>query len=159
MWPLIVAAQILVVDLPHPLELGRGAAEITLIEAQQTDLRRQVNTIAKDSEQNLVLRLASVEADETPNVSWEVYVASSDTEDCDNVPALAGILSLYGTQPSTEYVFPLGPAIVASQPIGLKIIFKPISGLEVADERAQPAVQNSVRVGAISLETEKRSTQ
>jgi len=154
MWPFIVMAQILVVDLPRPLELGQDAVEITLIAPCDADARRRVSTIAADPEENLVLRLRSVEADEEQDVSWEVYVASSDKADCDNVPALAGILSLYGAPPSAEFVFPLDAAVVAGEPVGLKVIFKPISGLVVDGEPVPPTVRTSVRIGGISLETE-----
>lgn len=155
MWPLIVAVQILAVDLPHPLELGQDAVEITLIASDDVDLGRRVNSIAADPKQNLVLHLRSVEADEKPEVSWEVYVASSDKADCDNVPALAGILSLYGAPPNAEFVFPLDPAVVAGEPVGLKVIFRPTSGLVVDGEPVPPTVRTSVRIGGISIETEE----
>lgn len=154
MWTLIVAVQILAVDLPRPLELGQDSSEITLIAAGDADMSRRVSTIATDPAENLVLLLHNVEADEKPEVSWEVYVASSDKMDCDNVPALAGILSLYGALPSAEFVFPLDSAVVAGKPVGLKIIFRPISGLEVDGDPVSPTVRTSVRIGAISLESE-----
>ncbi len=154
MWSLIVTLQILAVDLPRPLELGQDAAEITLIAPGDADARRRVTTIAADPAENLVLHLHNVEADEEPEVSWEVYVASSDKADCDNVPALAGILSLYGAPPSAEFVFPLDSAVVAGEPVGLKVIFRPISGLVVDGEAVPPTVRTSVWIGGISLETE-----
>ena len=154
MWPLIVMAQILVVDVPRPIELGQDAAEITLVAADDADVRRRVSTIAADPAENLVLRLRSVEADEVPEVSWEIYVASSDKADRDNVPALAGILSLYGAPPSAEFAFPLDAAVVAGEPVGLKVIFRPISGLVVNGEPVPPTVRSTVRIGGISLETE-----
>ncbi len=155
MWPLlIVMAQILVVDLPRPLELGQDAAEITLIAPGDTVLRQQVGTIAADPEENLVLHLHSVEADKEPEVSWEVYVASSDEADSDNAPALVGLLSLFGVPSSAEFVFPLDVAFIASEPVGLKIVFRPISGLEVDGEPVPPIVSGPVRIGGISLETE-----
>ena len=154
MWPLIVMAQILVADLPRPLELGQGAAEITLIAPGDTILRRQVRTIAADPAENLVLHLHSVEADKELEVSWEVYVASSDEADSNNVPALVGILSLFGAPPSAEFVFPLDAAVIAGEPVGLKIVFRPISGLEVDRKLIPPIVNSPVRIGGISLETE-----
>lgn len=154
MWPLIVMAQILVVDLPHPLELGQDATEIMLIAPGDTVLSRQVRTIAADPAENLVLHLHSVEADKEPEVSWEVYVASSDEADSDNVPALVGILSLFGAPPSAEFLFPLDAAVIAGNPVGLKVVFRPISGIEVDGKPVPPIVRSPVRIGGISLETE-----
>lgn len=154
MWPLILAAQILAAELPHPLELGQDAVEITLIAPGDTDVRRRVGIIAADPAENLVLHLRSVEADEDPEASWEVYVASSDAADRDNVPALAGILSLYGAPPSAEFVFPLDAAVIAGEPVGLKVIFRPISGVVVDGEPVPPTVRTPVRIGSISLKTE-----
>ena len=153
MWLFIVMVQLLAVDLASPLELGQEEAEITLIAPDDADARRRVSAIAADPRQNLVLRLSNVEADERPQVSWKVFVASSGEEDRDDVPVLAGILSLYGMPPGAEFVFPLDPA-VAADPAGLKVIFRPTSGLEVDGETVPPTVRTSVRIGAISLEAE-----
>ncbi len=154
MWPLIAMAQILAVDLPRPLELGQDAAEITLIAPGDTEVRRRVSTIVADPAENLVLQLHSVEADEEPKVSWEVYVASSDEADCGNAPALAGLLSLYGMPRGADFVFPLDSAIVAGEPVGLKVIFRPISGLEVDGEPVPPTFRATVWIGGISLASE-----
>lgn len=157
MLPLVMMLQILAVDLPHPLELGQDATEITLIAPADAGLLRRLITVAGDPSENLVLRLHRVEADEVPKVSWEVYVASSDPLDCDNVPELAGILSLYGALPGAAFVLPLDAALLATQPIGLKVIFRPTSGLIVDGEPVPPNVRTTVRIGDISLETEKAS--
>lgn len=154
MWYLILAVEILAIDLLRPLELGSEAVEITLISPDDDNLRRQVSAIAADPDENLVLRLRSVETGAESQVSWEVYVASSDNADCDNIPALAGILSSYGAQPIAEFVFPLDSPVVVGEPVGLKVIFKPISGLVLDGKPIPPTVQTSVRIGAISLETE-----
>jgi hypothetical protein len=155
MWPLILLAPLLAVDLPRPLELGQDAVEVTLIEPGDADARRRVSAIASDPEENLVLRLRGVEADEDPGASWEIYVASSDEADGDNVPALAGILSLYGAPPSAAFVFPLDTAVVTGKPVGLKVIFRPTSGIVVDGEPVPPTVRTSVRIGSIRLETEE----
>lgn len=154
MWLLILVAQTLVVDLPRSVELGKDAVEITLIEPSDAEARQRLSSIAADPAENLVLHLRGVEADEEPGASWEIYVASSDEADCDNVPALAGILSLYGAPPSAAFVFPLDAAIDASKPVGLKVIFRPTSGLVVEGEPIPPTIRASVRIGSIGLETE-----
>jgi hypothetical protein len=155
MWLLIALIQLLVVDLPHPLVLGQDAVEITLIAPGDTDLRRQMAAVAADSTRNLVLRLHGVEADGDPGVSWAVYVASADPADSDNIPTLAGILSLYGAPPSAELVVPLDTAVLVGKPAGLKVVFRPISGLEVDDDSVPPKVLASVRVAGIRLETDE----
>jgi hypothetical protein len=148
-------AQVLVADLSRPLELGQDEAEITLVAPDDAEGRRRVEAIAADPRENLVLRLRDVEADEEPGVSWEVYVASSDETDRDNVPALAGILSLYGAPPDAEFVVPLDAALLAGEPVGLRIIFRPTSGLVVDGEAVPPTVRTEVRIGGIGLETER----
>jgi hypothetical protein len=163
MWPwivpLIVGVRILTVDLPLPVELGQDAAAVTLIGPNDADGLRRMSTIVADPAENLVLRLQGVEADQAPGVSWEVYVASSEETDCDNVPALVGILSFYGAPPGSEFVFPLDAAIAAGEPVGLKIIFKPTSGVEVDGVPVPPIVRTPARIGGITLETERATCQ
>lgn len=155
MWTLILAAEFLAIELQRPLELGADAVEITLVSPDDVDLRRQVSSIAADPAENLVLRLSSVEADGAPGVSWEVYLASSDDSDCDNVPSLVGIFSPYGVQPDAEFVFALDPALVVGEPVGVKVIFRPVSGLEEEGEPVPPTVRGTIRIGGISLETDR----
>lgn len=152
MWLLTALIQLLVVDLPQPLVLGPGETEITLIAAGDTDLRRRVTAVAADPARNLVLRLRGVEADADPGVSWVVYVASADPADAEQAPVLAGILSLYGAPPSAEFVLPLDTAVVEGDPAGLRIVFRPISGLEVEGESAPPEVLAPVRISGVHLE-------
>jgi hypothetical protein len=155
MWPLIVMTVIVTFDLAYPVELGQGRTEITLISRSDDSMRPQFKNIVNDPEENVVLRLSNVEADEEPGSSWEVYVASSEKEECGATPTLIGMLSLYGAPTSADFVFPLDEAIAGGDYIGLKVIFKPTSGI-VVEGNAEPAkVRTAVRIGKISLETDK----
>ena len=154
MWPLVIMLQILALAPPQPFELGQDTTQLTLITPGEAGLLRRVSAIVADPAENLLLRLGRVASDEEPGASWEVYVASSDPGDCDNVPALAGILSLYGAMPEAEFVLPLDLALAAGKPVGIKLLFKPVSGLVVDGEPVPVRVRSTVRIGAISLETE-----
>lgn len=154
MWPLVIVLQLLALEPPQPFELGQDTAQLTLITPGEADLLRRVSAVVADPAENLLLRLGRVESDEEPGASWEVYVASADPGDCDNVPALAGILSLYGAMPGAEFVLPLDLALAAGKPIGIRLLFKPVSGLVVNGQPVPASVRSTVRIGAISLETE-----
>ncbi len=144
--------QVLAVDLPQPLELGAEPTEITLIAAADTELRRRIRVIAADPAQDLLLRVTQVDAEEPPQVSWEVHVDSADHADHTGTPVLAGVLSLYGAPASAEFVFPLDRAVLTARPVGLKVVFRPTTGLASDGEDLAHKIAAPVRIGAISIE-------
>ena len=155
MWPLILAAEILAIELQQPLELGEDSVEITLISPDDADLQRQVVGIAADPDENLVLRLSSIESDVASSVSWEVHLAPLENSDCGKNSTLVGMLSPFGVQPDAEFVFALDPPSIVREPVGLKVIFRPVSGLEEEGKPVPPTVRGTMRIGAISLETDR----
>ena len=154
MWTLIIAAEILAIDLFQPLELIEEPVEITLISPDDADLQRQVSRVSADPSENLVLRLSSVEADEASGVSWEVHLVSVQNADCRERSVLIGVLSPFGVRSDTEFAFSLASAVGAGSPSGLKLIFRPVSGIEKDGEPVPPTVRGTMRIGGILLESE-----
>jgi hypothetical protein len=146
---------ILSADLAQPLALGRKPVGITLISPGDADTRRRVERVASAPEESVVLRLGRLAAAEDPGVSWEVHALPADPAASPSGASLVGLVSMYGAALETEAVYALDAAIAAGKGRGLRLVFVPVSGLEVEDETAPAAVASTMTIGAISLEVER----
>jgi len=112
---------------------------------------------AATGERALVLRLAGIEADSQPGVSWEVHVGPKGF--APSPRSLVGMFALFGAglkdRPQhfhpAEFDFALGRAAAGIDPSALEVVLVPVSGLESRErvEAVQPRVP--VRIGEIDL--------
>ncbi|MFL6845944.1 MAG: tyrosinase family protein [Allosphingosinicella sp.] len=118
---------------------------------------KRLAEIARSRDGNLALRIAGIEAERQPDVSWEVHVGPKGfTPSTQN---FVGMFALFGAGLKTrsnhyrpaDFVFAVGPALSGLDASSLEVAFVPVSGLERGPAAAELQPRSPVRVGEVAI--------
>ena len=161
MWLLAALELIRTLSLAQPVVLGEEPVTVPLVSRDKA-LSQRLFDVARSPDQNVVLVLKSVEADERPEASWEVYVEPSGARMDTRDSCLVGVLALFDrgvkaqNHEPAEFLFVLDHAITAAGKKDLQLRFVPTSGVVVEGRPQRAEVRSRVKIGTIRLAIESR---
>jgi len=145
-----------VIQWRRPFMLRDRPVRLPLVPPEQRNMLPRLAEAARGGG-NLALRVAGIEADAQPGISWEVHVGPSGFTP--GPASFVGIFALFGAGLKTrrnhyhpaDFVFPLNKALANGDPARMEVQFVPVSGLAEPAGRERLAVRSSVSVGEVSV--------